>query len=165
MTKIQSKVHNYGHENESSWPSQYGTGDKTPMYIDPVTNELKEGYPPLPAYHDKAPLVIFDSMPAQYHEGACRVIESRREWDRADKEHDCLTFGSKKDAAPIRDEARERKKKKEELRKASKTALDVYRANPKEVRDRLQKQSEEQIETLKKAGLTKQLKEAGVRYE
>lgn len=161
---IKSKVHVYGNEKESEWPSQFGTGEKGLFHVDKNTLELKEGYPenPNPKYGE-APIVMFDSMPETYHDAACRPVESRKEWERLDKEYGTLTVGSIDQAKPKVDAFYERKKYKDELRRASKTALDVYRANPKEVRQKLEKQAEEQIKTLKKAGLTKQLKDVGVK--
>ncbi len=161
MTEIKSKIHNYGDEKESQWPSQFGTGAKGVYHVDPETGELKEGYPECKNLNfGTAPTIIFDSMPATYHEKACRVVESRKEWETLDREYGCLTFGSKKDATPKIDEAFEKRKRKAELRQASKTALDVYRANPREVEQRMQKQAEEQETTLRKSGIKKQLVKA-----
>lgn len=163
---IRSRIHAYGDKNEASWPSIYGTGEKGTFHIDPVTGHAEPGPPPnTNLQFGEAPMVIFDSMPKTYHDGVCREIESRSEWAQADAESGCVTFGSRKDATPKVDEFNARKAKRAELRKASKTALDVYRANPTEVKQKLEKQAEAQIQTLRKSGLVKKLKESGVRYE
>lgn len=161
MTEIKSKIHNYGDEKESEWPSQFGTGEKGIFHFNKEKEEIEEGFTPnTNLCFGVAPMVIFDSMPATYHEKACRVVESRKEWELLDRQYGCLTFGSKKDATPKIDEALEKKKRKAELRQASKTALDVYRANPREVEQRMQKQAEEQEKTLRKSGIKKELVKA-----
>lgn len=116
-----------------------------------IQKKVVEGIPPIKEkIYGQAPTVIFDSMPRTYHEAAQREIESRKEWAQADKEHGTITFGSAEQAKPRISEHEEKKKKRAELRKASKTALDVYRANPKEVADKLEKQREAQAETISK---------------
>jgi hypothetical protein len=162
--KIVTKIFNYGDEKESEWPSQFGTGEKGVFHV--KAGEVVEGYPEnINLNFGTAPTVIFDSMPEQYHEGACRKIDSRKEWNKADQESGTLTFGNKAEATPRVDEANARKAKKAELRKASKAALDAYRANPREVRQKLEKQAEAQVKTLKQSRLVNKLKDAGVRYE
>lgn len=164
MTRIVSKIHAYGDEKESSWPSQFGTGEKGVFHVDPETGETVPGYPPCrDLQFGVAPTVIFDSMPKTYHDGVCREIESRSEWAAADAEAGTITFGSKAEATPKVDEFNAKKAKRAELRKASKTALDVYRANPTEVRQKLEKQGEAQMETLRKSKLVTKLKESGVK--
>ncbi len=166
MTEIKTKSFKYGNKCESSWPPRFGTGGAGRYHVDKNTRELKEGNPASDIKkYGTAPIAIFDSMNPEYHEAAGRVVDSRKEWERLDKETGSITFGSREDARPKVDQANEAKKKKAELRKASKTALDVYRANPKEVRQKLEKQGEAQAQALKKAGLTKELKKAGVHYE
>ena len=166
MTQIKTKIFNYGNEKESEWPTKYGTLERGVFHVDKETGETVAGYPPNPnPQHGTSAIVIFDSMPATYHEAACRTIESRKEWELADKQTGSITFGSKRDLSPKVDGAYERKRKKAELRKASKTALDVYKANPKELRQKLEKRAQAQVETLKKSGLETQLKDMGVKYE
>lgn len=159
---IRSKVHNYGHEHESSWPPRFGTGDTTPCYIDPVTKELKPGYPPPPEKLGEAPQVIFDSMPAQYHEGAGRVIESRREWNLADKQTGKLTFSTVEEPRRhvAKGVAQERKELAADRRNASLTALKAYKENPKEVSAKVAKRDEKQREQAEKTGLSKLINEA-----
>lgn len=162
MSQIRSKVHNYGSDCESKWPSKYGTGDKTPMYIDAITGELKPGYPPPPEKFGEAPIVQFDSMPKTFHEGACREVESRKEWNRLDKEHGCITFANQAEAErPLKKRLKEEKKEyKQGLRKASSTALQMHRENPKEMKERVQKQREVQESIAKQENLTKPIENA-----
>lgn len=135
-------------------------------YYDKTLNKLVEGCPPDPnPKYGTAPFVIFDSMPPTYHEAAGRMIESRKEWELTDKQYNTITFGNIKDAKPKVDWANEEKKKKAEYRNASKAALEAYRANPTEVKQRLQKISEEQTKVLKKAKLDKVLKDTGLKYD
>jgi len=156
-----SKIHTYGHVNESSWPLPFGSGEKGVFHFNKEEHEINKGFPPnTNLCFGVPPMVIFDSMPSTYHEKACRVVESRKEWESLDREFGCLTFGSKKDATPRIDEANERKKRKAELRKASKTALDVYRANPQEIEQKMQKRADEQSETMRASGLEKELTKA-----
>lgn len=114
----------------------------------PYRDESKD----FPIY-GQAPTVRFDSMNKTYHHGAERFIESRKEWELADKETGCISFGSVEDAKPKVDEANERKKRKEEKRNASYQALQEWKQNPKDMHDRVEKQSIEKIETLKKLGI------------
>lgn len=163
-SKIRSRPHIGGHEHESSWPPMdpARTGEYH-AYVDPVTKEVKEGFPPPREIYDTAPIVIFDSMEPQYHEAACRVIDSRKEWERADKETGSITFGSREQSIPKVSEYAEKQKKRADLRKASKKALDVYRSNPREVKQKLQKRREQQMEVAKKSGLDEVIKDAGIK--
>lgn len=164
MTEIKTKSFNFGHEHEAEWPPRFP--EKKEGYVaywDSKTQTMVEGYPPPRETFGQAPMVIFDTMKPQYHEAAGRTIDSIKEWDRTDKEHNTITFSSIEQAKPKVDHANERKRKKAELRKASKTALDVYKANPREVSQKVQKQGEAQMEVLKKSGLKKLLKQSGVK--
>ena len=157
---IRTKTFNYGNEHEAEWPPKYPQKPGGFVgYWDKESQSFKEGYPPRPEKHGEAPIVIFDSMPRTYHEGACREIESRKEWELADKQHGCITFGDKEQAKPRVDAANEAKRKKQELRQASLTALKAYRENPKEISQRLQKEAEAQREVAEKSGLDKLIKE------
>ena len=90
----------------------------TRYYFDKKTQTMKEGYPPDEnIYYGQAPTVIFDSMPKTYHPGICREVESRSEWELADKVSGTITFTNYEQAKIKRDEANERKKKKAEIRK------------------------------------------------
>lgn len=149
---IKSKIHNYGHEKESSWPPRFPREDNKGghWYIDPDKG-LTEGYPPPDPNRGKAPLVIFDSMPAEYHQGAGRIVESRKEWDRLDKEHNTLTFGSRKEIKRSTKQGKKQKEKefKEDRNIAVREGIQKVRANPKEIREKLQKEGEKQRETAR----------------
>lgn len=156
---IRSRVHNYGHEKESSWPPRFGTRDKTPMYIDRNTGELKPGYPPPREVHDTAPMVIFDSIKEEYHQGVGRKIDSRSEWARADEEAGTLTFGGKEEAAPKVDKANKAKAERVERRKAIRESVQRWQEQPDEMKQLLRKRREEQREIAKKAKLDGLIKE------
>lgn len=103
-------------------------------------------------------------MPPTYHEKACRIVESRQEWERLDKETGAITFGSIKEPRKYIEKGEKEKAKelKQDRRRASLEALRKVRANPKEIRQKFQKEAEKQEEVAKKSGLTKLLKEAKV---
>lgn len=151
--KIRSRVHNYGHEKESSWPPRFGTLDKTPMYIDRDTGELKPGYPPPREVHDTAPYVIFDSIKPEYHQGAGRIIESKSEWNLADKEHGTITFGNKEEATPKVDKANKIKAERKERKAAIKQTIERWQQNPEEMSQKLKRRQQEQQEVAAKSGL------------
>lgn len=162
MSRIVSRVHKYGDLKESSWPSQYGTLDKTPKYIDPITKELKDGYPPPREVYDTPPQVIFDSMAPQYHEGAGREVTSIREWDRLDKETGQLSFSTDEERRRhvSKGQLEERRALRRDRHNASRTALQAYKENPKEVKAKVAKRREEQRRVAKQSGLETLIKEA-----
>ena len=148
MSKIQSKIHNYGHEHESDWPPPFGTNNSKGFRK--VYGEVFK-----PKIYGQAPIAIMDSMPKTYHEGACREVESRKEWERLDKEFGCITFGSQEEAErPLKQKLKEEKiDYKKSLRKASETALQMHRENPHEMKQKVQKQRELQERIAKQEGL------------
>lgn len=151
---IKSKIFNYGNEHEASWPPQYPeTTQGLVGYIDPITKEFKKGYPPNPNNNfGIAPSVIFDSMPPTYHEGACRTVESRQEWERLDKKHNCLTFGSIQEPRKYIDKgiSEEKMALKKDRRRAAREALQKVRANPKEINEKLNREADKQRKTAGK---------------
>lgn len=164
---IKSKVFNYGDEKEADWPPKYPNNPKGMVgYWDEETKAFKRGYPPnRNNQFGTAPSVIFDSMPPTYHEGASRIVESRKEWERLDKETGSLTFGSIKE--PRRHVEKGQKERDRELRKdrrrATEEALKAVRANPREINQKWEKEAEKQRKTAKKIadnyGLHKELKD------
>lgn len=153
--KIVSKTHNYGNENESTWPPRFGTNEGKGFRK--VYGEYFE-----PNNFGQAPMVQFDSMPKTYHEAAGREVESRKEWQRLDKEHGCITFSSQEEAArgTKKGIAEEKQALKDDRRKASLKALQMHRENPKEMRDKLKKTRELQETIAKKEGLDKGINQA-----
>lgn len=150
-----------------SWPfkSEEPSGERGVFYFRKVEGEFDEygnqkyestTEPPEPIMpiYGSAPLVMLDAIKPRYHNGACRTIESRKEWEMENKAHNMLTFSSLDDAKPKRNEYEEKKKKREEYRKASKAAIETVRSNPREVSQKLEKQGEAQMETLKKSGIS-----------
>lgn len=163
---IKSKVHNYGHEHESAWPPRLPENPRGVVgYWDKEAGCFKEGYPPDPNPKlDTAPIAIFDSMPPTYHERACRLVESRSEWERLDKETGSLTFGSIKESRAHVEKGNKEQAKalKRDRRRASEEALKMVRANPREINQKWQKHAEKQAEIAKKSGLDNLLKDNGV---
>lgn len=160
---IKSKSFNYGNEKESSWPSQFGTLDKTPQYWCKETKQMVDGYPPVRETFGVAPTVLFDSMNEEYHHGVCRKISSRKEWEKADRESGSLTLSPrefKNNSENV--EARKRAANRElmkDRRKASIEAARFYNENRREFRAKLKARAEQQKEVAKKAGLNKLIKE------
>jgi hypothetical protein len=163
---IKSKIHNYGHEHESDWPPRFPENPRGLVgYIDPETKEFKEGTPPnTNNQFGVAPMVIFDSMPPTYHEGACRTVESRKEWNMLDEQTGSLTFGSMKEPRKHieRGNTEAAKALRADRRRASEEALKMVRANPKEINQKWAKEAEKQAEVAKKSGLKTLLKEKGI---
>lgn len=150
---IRSKIHEYGNANEADWPPKYGTRKAGVGYWDKETNSYKEGYPPVREKLEQAPSVIFDSMPPEYHQGAGRVIESRKEWEQADKEAGTVTFANKAQATPKIDQALKRQKESQERKKAIKETLQAWEQAPKEMQKKITKRREVQREVAEKSGL------------
>lgn len=163
---IKSKIHNYGHEHESEWPSKYPKDARGLVgYIDPDTKEFKEGYPPNPNNQfGVAPNVIFDSIKPEYHEGACRMVDSRKEWERLDHEHNKLTFGSVEESRRhVQKGMRaQRKAVREDRRRADRESRKMNLANPEEASAKRRARAEEQIKVAKESGLAPVLKEQGI---
>lgn len=146
MGEIRSKIHKYGDPNESEWPSRFGTGEKGRFTFGEVYK---------PKIYGEAPQAIFDSMPKTYHEGAGRYIESRKEWNLADKEHNTLTFGSMEESRRnIKKGANAEKKAYKQMnRKASESAFQMNKENPAKVKEIVKKQTETQEKIGKQENL------------
>lgn len=127
--KIRSRITKRGHKNESSWPSDFGTLDKTPMYVCRKTGRVKKGYPKPPKIDQKAPTIIFDEMPAQYHEAAKRRIDRRSEWRLADKQHGTITMGPNENWTPRDPTIDDKIERREDIREARKRAVADVLAN------------------------------------
>ena len=162
---IRSKPHIGGHEHESEWPPREPSGAKGRFYRNPKTGEFDATEPDpeaQPKRYGRAPLVMFDSMEPVYHEAAQRMISSRKEWELTDKMTGSITFSSKEQARPPKSESVLKRELKADRRKAGLEALQRYRANPREVKQKIQKQAEQQMQTLKKSGLEPHLKKEGI---
>jgi hypothetical protein len=163
---IKTRSFQYGSDKEASWPPQFPERSKGLVgYIDPETKEFCEGYPPNRNNRfGEAPMVIFDSMPKTYHEGACREVESRAEWNRLDEQTGSLTFGSTAEPRKHIEKGTKEQMKalRDDRRRASKEALQKVRANPREINQKLQKEAERQAKIARKSGLDTILKEKGI---
>ncbi len=164
--KIKSKIFEYGNEKESSWPPKYpAKRTRGVFHVDQDTKELTPGYPKSKnKKYGVAPMAIFDSMPPTYHEGACRLVESRAEWERLDRETGSLTFGSMDEPRRYAAEGSKKEQKaiKQDRRRAAEEALKMVRANPKEINQKWNKHAEKQKDLAKKSGLEPMLKEKGI---
>ena len=99
--KIQTKIFEHGHQNESSWPPLFGDGKPGVYYIDKVTGQCKEGYPPPEIQiNGQAPMFISDSITPYYHPGACKWTDSRAKINRCDKDHGTITTDKQIKADP-----------------------------------------------------------------
>ena len=162
--KISTKSFIYGAEHEASWPPRFPEEPRgVVMYYDKEKGKMVEGYPPCKINrHGVAPMVLFDSMPETYHEGVCRKISSRQEWELADKQSGKLTFGSMEEPRRYvkKGISEEDKALKADRRQAAKAAIEAYNSNPKEVSQKLQKEAEKQRKVLERAVMTQELKKA-----
>lgn len=153
---IKSKPINRGNPCEAQWLSDEPSGERGTFYFDESTGKLTPGYPPekFPKY-GTAPMVMFDEMPTTYHEAAGRDVSSRKEWERLDKETGAITFGSLEEPKKhIQKNIKEEDKAlKADRRKASLNAYQAYKENPQEVRQKVEKQTEQQLKTLEKSGI------------
>ena len=152
------KIIKKGHPCEATWLSDLGeVGKNREEGLIGNDGKFKDYFKEMERHYVRpepvAPMVMLDSIKPRYHQGACRTIESKKEWEMENKAHNLIDFGSAEEARPKRDEQAERKKKREEYRKASKAAIETVRSNPREVRNELEKQVEAQIETLRKSGI------------
>lgn len=150
---IKTKSFNYGDKKEASWPPKFPKKAKGVLgYWDKEKQKFVEGRPPNPNNQfGIAPIAIFDSMPPTYHEAACQMVESRKEWDRLDRETNSLTFSNVKESRShvekgSKEKARELRK---DRRRASEEAIKMVRANPKHINQKLQKEAEKQRKTAK----------------
>jgi len=154
---IKSKIHKYGDENESEWPPQFPRKQTRGIfYWDRETKSLKPGHPPNPNNRfGEAPTVIFDSMPKTYHEGAQQWVESRSEWNQLDEQTGSITFGSVAEPRKYVEKGtkEERAALRADRRRASLEAIQKVRANPTEIRQKLDKEAAKQEKLAKKAGI------------
>jgi len=156
MADNKSKIHKYGGDCESDWPSQYGTRERGIFHIDRDTGEATAGYPPQRhETHGQAPMVLFDSMPKTYHEGIGRQIESRKEWEQADRESGCVTFGSKESAKPTLTDQKKLQIRKADSKQAILETCKMYEQNPEVVKGKAAAIRKEQKESAKRNGFSK----------
>lgn len=118
----------------------------------------------IPNQFGVAPTVIFDSMPEEYHNGVCRPISSRKEWEQADKESSSVTLSPqewkrKRKNIPALKRAKERELQKDR-RNASVKAMNAYKENPQAVEEKLKARAEEQQVSAKENQLTSLIEES-----
>ena len=117
--KIQTKPMIRGHENESSWPSEFGTAQSGRYHWDPETKTFKPGSKPTGIkQYAKAPYVISDTINQPFrHAASGELIESRSQLKATDKACGTITSGEPLPPAPNR--RAERKKLIDADRKAA----------------------------------------------
>lgn len=125
-------------------------------YWDKETHEFKEGYPPDPnPKYGQAPLFMSDEMPkACYHEGACRYVSSRSEWNKLDKLTGMQTLGHYEPVKPKKSEAEKLKEIEQDIDIAiekAKTQLDAGMAPLSEEQKAKHKEQNEYL--TKKLGI------------
>lgn len=112
---IKTKSFNYGDKCESEWPPMYPERPAGGLwYWDSKKRKMIEGVPPVEPKFGQAPFVIPDNLrDPHYHQGACRVAESRSELNRMDRDTGCITTDKMIEA----DNKGRRRKLEEERRK------------------------------------------------
>ena len=95
MSQIRTKIYNSGDENESTWPSQFGTLDRTPFHIDREGKELKKGYPERNVKQGVAPTIILDETTPYYHPATCSWTSSKKQIREFDKATGTITTDKK----------------------------------------------------------------------
>lgn len=118
----------------------------------------------IPDHNGDAPIVMFDSMEPEYHHGICRTIDSRKDWQEADKLSGSATISNsewkaKRERIPKLKAAAEREMDKDR-RRASVEALRASRENPQEFEAKMVKQAERQEESARKNELTPLIEKA-----
>ncbi len=112
MTKIRSRLFQYGNEKESEWPPQYGEGERGFFWYDREKGEITQEPPKRPEKYGQAPIVIQDSLrDPYYHPGACKWTESRSELHKLDDTTGCITTDKLQPADPTQAKQRAYKKK------------------------------------------------------
>lgn len=163
MSEIKTRIFNYGNEKEAEWPPKFGTnnGRGGRFYRCKKTGVIKEGSPPSEIVRfGEAPQVIFDSMPPEYHPDEGRVVESRKEWEKLDEKYNRITFGTREEVKRTTKKGvkQEEKELKADRSQATRQSIQAWKENPKEMAQKLDKQSEAQYESAKKAGLITKIK-------
>lgn len=107
----------------------------------------------IPDHNGDAPMVMFDSMEPEYHHGVCKTIDSRKDWQEADKLSGSATISqqewkTKRERIPKLKAAAERELDKDR-RRASVEALRASRENPVEFEAKMIKQAERQEQSAK----------------
>lgn len=126
MTKIQSRIHQYGNEKESKWPPQYGTGEHGVFYWDSDTKEFKEGRPPLKIKrYGQAPFVITDTIEPYYHPGVCKTTSSRKELQEFDRATGTITTDKMIPANPSRFKENKRRRHEDVIASTRKAIADL----------------------------------------
>lgn len=126
MSEIRSKVPNYGHEKEGTWPPREPQGEKGFFWLDEEGNISDR--PPERKYNlfGKAPYIVQDSIDGFIHQASGEWIESRARLRETDKA--CGTITTDKLLPPDPTWANEqREKRKRDKIEAHRKALNDLR--------------------------------------
>lgn len=107
----------------------------------------------IPDNFGTAPTVMFDSMEPEYHHGICKTIDSRKDWQEADKVSGSATISNnewkaKRERIPKLKAAAERELDKDR-RRASVEALRASRENPEAFEAKMKMRAEIQEQSAK----------------
>lgn len=111
--KIIVKPFKAGHEHESSWPPQCGTGGSGIYHFDKNTGRVVEGPPPQREVYDTAPYVIQDSIRPYYHPKACAWVDSRKALKDVDRACGTITTDKMLPADPSEQKRKNAERKKD----------------------------------------------------
>lgn len=150
--KIQTRIFNYGNEQEADWPPVYGTQEKGTFYWDKEQQKMVAGYPPNP--HPKqgeGPFIITDTIEEYYHPAAEKYVDSKSQLKMLDKACGTITTDKKLSADPSWRKENDRKRKQDlhdSMHKAV-AQLDAGTAPlDREVREKCERQNEIVSEAL-----------------
>lgn len=122
--QIRSKLFNFGHEKEGSWPPQFGNGKGGFWRVGEdgkLTDEPRE------FREVNAPYVIQDSIDAYRHPGSGQVITSRKALSDTDKACGTITTDKQQPADPTWANE-QRKLRMKDRKEAKKRALEEVNA-------------------------------------
>lgn len=111
MSEIKTKIFNYGHEKEGTWPSQYGTLERGCFYID-ENGETQSGYPPpRNLKFGDAPYIITDEIAPYRHPATGQVVDSKSKLKMIDAATNTITTDKKQAPDPTKRERLKREAK------------------------------------------------------
>lgn len=150
MTKIRSKVHNYGDEKESDWPPKFGTGEHGSFYIDKKTGKCKKGHPPPREIYDKSPYIIGDETSWYRHPATGEWTNSRSRIKKIDEAAGTITTDKYQPPDPS-NQRRARKERREDLHKSMHKAVAQIDAGTAPISEEVRQLCERQNEITSKA--------------
>lgn len=121
--KIQTRLFNFGDENEGTWPPRYPSGEKGLFHVDRDTGQVLPGPPPPRNIRfGEAPYIIQDSMEPYRHPATGQVIDSKSALRQTDKACGTITTDKKLPPDPTWHKEQERKRH-EDIREAMRKSI------------------------------------------